>query len=147
MITLDSSTMEVCSVVHAYTKAVRCLLLITPGRQVKPFMRLFSRKDSNTKSPKTSVTSISSLKSYDELEPEERSILVSFGKCYRGVVGDSLDHPPTFSLPGENGPSVNYSSPQRLAKPKRSMGYLLLLSAEGEPQKGLCCFDELEEYQ
>ena len=149
IVTLNSTTMELCSLLHAYDKPVRCLLMIHPGKQIKPFLRMFSRKDSavsssSGKSPKTSVTS---LRSFDELVPEERSVLVSFGLSYRGVVGDSSNHPQVLTLPTEGGPLTCgcLTSTLRLAKPPPSVGHLLLWSAEIDSPRIVNGFDTLEE--
>ena len=146
---LNSTTMELCSLCHAYDKPVRCLLFINPGKQVK---RKLSRRDSgasNVRSPRTSVTS---LRSFDELVPEDRSVLVSFGLGYSGVVGSSPNHPQVLQLPTENGPLTHgyLTSATRLAKPSPSVGHLLLWSTEVDSLKGTYknhCLDALEEHQ
>ena len=96
-------SMEVTSLLHGYDMAVRCLFFVSPGQQVRPFMRMFSRKDSATtsvgaRSPKLSAASISSSVSNgarlsmssltsnpsidDATVEDSRSILFIFGKGY-----------------------------------------------------------------
>ena len=157
---LNIVSMEVTSLLHGYDMAVRCLLFVSPGQQVRPFMRMFSRKDAATtsvgaRSPKLSAASISSTVSNgarlstssltsnpsidDATVEDSRSILFSFGKGYRGVVGNSPNHPSAFNLPSENASSSCYSSTNipslRLAKPLHSIGHLLLWSTGSDSQR------------
>ncbi len=158
IIALDSATMDVISLLHAYDKATRCLLHVSSGREIKPFVRMFSRKEqSGGKSPRTSVGSMtsmgssSSLRSVDDQDSSERYILLSFGKHYRGVVGSSPNHPYNFDLPVDTGaasrsPGLTGLDAQKPAKPLSSLGYLLVWSPDGDLQRPLSCLDELEEH-
>ena len=166
ILVLDSSSMEVSHILHAYNNPVRCLLSVSPGTQVKPFMRMFSRKESGgsitpTALRRSSGDSSSSLisklhhktstASIDEAITQDRSLLLSFGMGYRGIVGQSPNHPQVFILPSESAVTSSgmLTSVGRVAKPSAAVGHLLLWSAETVPTttKSLPCFDELEEDQ
>ena len=150
---LDCSSMELQFVFHAYVGPVRSLLIVLPEQQTKAFIRLFSRKDSILSSMTTSSsvddmeplsatqqpsmerrrssldslisqTSRKSLTSFESLS-SERSVLISFGVGYRGVVGDSENCPLAFTLPSD-GKSI-LTKP---AKPCAKDGHLLLWSTE-----------------
>ena len=162
IVVLNIVSMEVTALLHGYDMAVRCLLYVSPGQHARPFMRMFSRKDASTSSigavsPKLRMTSISSssvgsaarspsqtsLASNCSIEStaseDSRSILFSFGKGYRGVVGNSPNHPPAFNLPSEsaasNCGSLSNVSTLRLAKPLHSVGHLLLWSTGSDSQR------------
>ena len=169
IVVVNAVSMEVSSLLHGYDMAVRCLLFVSPGQQLRPFMRMFSRKDSSTTSigavsPKLrsvgvassssarspSQTSLTSNCSTDSATSEDsRSILFSFGKGYRGVVGNSPNHPPVFNLPSETAASscgycgTNVST-LRMAKPLHSVGHLLLWSTESDSQR-TASFSSFEE--
>jgi len=167
ILVLDSSTMEVSHILYAYNNPVRCLLSVSPGTQVKPFMRMFSRKesagsvtqtqlsssseDSSVASPLIQINHRNSTTSIDETLPQDRSLLLSFGMGYRGIVGHSPNHPNVFILPSESTVTCSGlpTSVSRVAKPSATVGHLLLWSAETIPgaQKSLPCFEELEEDQ
>ncbi len=149
IIVLNGVTMEIISLLHAYNKATRCLLHVTAGR-TRAFERFFSVKKLG-RSPRTSATSLtssdssSSLQAADDQDSEERSVLLSFGKHYRGVTGDSSSHPYVFNLPTEPNPARSTSAGgdlQKLAKPLPSFGYLLLWSSEGDQQRTLHSLEE-----
>jgi hypothetical protein len=154
LLALNCSTMELYFVFHAYVGAVRSLLLVSPEQQTRAITRLFSRKDSvlsgismgggsasgdDLSSPRQdsvlkrrrssldslmSQTSRRSMRSFDSA-PSDRSVLLSFGVGYRGVVGDSENCPQIFTLPSD-GKKV-LSKP---ARPSVKDGHLLLWSTE-----------------
>ena len=166
---LDSLTMEMTHVLYAYSNPVRCLLSVSPGTQVKSFMRMFSRKESGGSITSSSISMRrgssedstgslaskyhhkSSASSIDEMITQDRKILLSFGMGYRGIVGSSPNHPHTFILPSDSTASGGYvaSSSPRVAKPLATVVHLLLWSAETTPsaQKSASGFDEIEEEQ
>ena len=152
LLALSCSSMELQFVFHAYVGAVRSLLVVLPEQQTRAFTRLFSRKDSVLSSMNTSLSSDdfdqlvspqsqfprrrssldslmsqSSQKSLMSLRSvvSERSILISFGVGYRGVVGESENCPPVFSLPSDGKKILTKPS-----KPNAQDGHLLLWSTE-----------------
>ena len=169
ILVLGSMTMEMTHVLYAYSNPVRCLLSVSPGTQVKSFMRMFSRKESGGSVTPSSISMRrgsaedstgslaskyhhkSSASSIDETLPQDRKILLSFGMGYRGIVGSSPNHPHTFILPSDSTASGGYvaSSSPRVAKPSSTVVHLLLWSAETTPsaQKSAPGFDEIEEEQ
>ena len=153
LLALNCSSMELYFVFHAYVGAVRSLLLVSPEQQTRAFTRLFSRKDLalssinmrgstsgddlsslqqdsvlNQRRPSLdsllSQSSRRSMRSYESV-PSDRSVLLSFGVGYRGVVGDSENCPQIFTLPSD-GKKV-LSKP---ARPSVKDGHLLLWSTE-----------------
>ena len=153
LLALNCSSIELYFVFHAYVGAVRSLLLVSPEQQTRAFTRLFSRKDSalssinmrgstsgddlsslqqdsvlNPRRPSLdsllSQSSRRSMRSYESV-PSDRSVLLSFGVGYRGVVGDSENCPQIFTLPSD-GKKV-LSKP---ARPSVKDGHLLLWSTE-----------------
>ena len=153
LLALDCSTMELQFVFHAYVGPVRSLLIVLPEHQTRAFIRLFSRKDSVLssmtasssvddleplsvmqqvsseirRSSLDSLMSQTSRKSLISLDaaPSERSVLISFGVGYRGVVGDSENCPPAFTLPSDGKKILT-----KPAKPCAKDGHLLLWSTE-----------------
>ena len=146
ILVLDSTTMGLHRLLHAYTKPVRSLLLVLPTKQSPPlFRRLFSRKDSaasshsmksdGSDSPRLSRSGHPSLKSFpssssfkssiEESSNPERAVLISLGVGYKGVIGEAENHPSLFMLPSE-GTKNN----TKLAKLPLSYGHLLLWSTE-----------------
>lgn len=98
----------------------------------------------------TSVASTSSLQTVDDQDLEDRDILLSFGKHYRGVVGDSPNHPDVFNLPAETNaasrsPVATDSEMQGLAKPLPTLGCLFLWSPDSDQQRALGSLEEMEE--
>lgn len=140
ILVLESITMELYQLLHAYTEPVRSLLLVLPNKQSPPlFQRLFSRKGSartasttssgsdspinTSRHPSESVSSSMSISS--EFSNHERAVLISFGVGYRGVIGEADNYPPTFMLPSE-GTKNN----TKFAKIPSSCGHLLLWSSK-----------------
>ena len=149
LLALSCSTMELYFLFHAYVGAVRSLLLVKPEQQTRAITRLFSRKDSvlssinmGSSSDELSLqravmtrrrssldslmsqTSRRSIRSFDSI-PSDRSVLISFGVGYRGVVGDSENSPQIFTLPSEGKKILT-----KPAKPSARDGHLLLWSTE-----------------
>lgn len=136
LLALNFSTMELHFVFHAYTGAVRSLLLVSPEQQTKAFTRLLSNvgnHNSKTSFIQHEETSHSlnvpkrlhlDLKPMEPL-PEEQSVLLSFGLGYRGVVGDSDNCPQQFILP-----STGKKIATKSARPVANDGHLLLWSTE-----------------
>ena len=151
LLALNCSTMELYFVFHAYVGAVRSLLLVSPEQQTRAFTRLFSRKDSvlssiNSGSASSnelslqkgnvmtrrrssldslmSQTSRRSIQSFSSV-PSDRSVLLSFGVGYRGVVGDSENCPQNFTLPSDGKKVLT-----KPARPSVKDGHLLLWSTE-----------------
>ena len=154
LLALDCSTMDLHFVFHAYVGPVRSLLIVLPEQQTRAFTRLFSRKDSVLSSINTSssmddfgppppvpqaasarrrssldslmsMTSRRSLRSLDSTVSSERSVLISFGVGYRGVVGESENCPSAFTLPSDGKKILT-----KPAKPCAKDGHLLLWSTE-----------------
>ena len=135
LLTLNCSTMELYSSVHAYSGPVRSLLLISPPEQEgQVFSRLPSETGDEAGEPASpaqleeSITVTNSLRlDLKPMEPlpSEQSVLISFGRGYRGVVGDSENCPQDFILPSA-GKKVNTFP----SKPNQSEGHLLLWSTE-----------------
>ena len=150
LLALSCSSMELQFVFHAYVGAVRSLLVVLPEQQTRAFTRLFSRKDSVLSSMSTSASSDdfdqlmshqsqrrrssldslmsqSSQKSLLSLRTvqSERSVLISFGVGYRGVVGESTNCPHVFTLPSDGKKILTKPS-----KPNAQDGHLLLWSTE-----------------
>ena len=71
-----------------------------------------------------SQTSGKSIRSMDSIT-SERSVLISFGIGYRGVVGESENCPQVFTLPSDG--KKLHTKP---AKPSAKDGHLLLWSTE-----------------
>lgn len=152
LLALNCSTMELYFVFHAYVGAVRSLLLVSPEQQTRAFTRLFSRKDSVFSSVSVmggsssdelslqqdnvmnrrrssldslmSQTSRRSMRSFDSV-PSDRSVLLSFGVGYRGVVGESENCPQNFTLPSDGKKVLT-----KPARPSVRDGHLLLWSTE-----------------
>ena len=151
LLALNCSTMELYFVFHAYVGAVRSLLLVSPEQQTRAFTRLFSRKDSILSSINVgsasnnelsfqqdnvitrrrssldslmSQTSRRSTRSFDSVL-SDRSVLLSFGVGYRGVVGDSENCPQNFTLPSDGKKVLT-----KPARPSVRDGHLLLWSTE-----------------
>ena len=153
LLALNCSSMDLQFVFHAYVGPVRSLLLVLPEQQTRAFVRLFSRKDSVLSSINSissnddfttqvafdqpqarrrssldslmSQTSRKSLRSYSESLVSERSVLISCGVGYRGVVGNSENCPPAFTLPSDGKKILT-----KPAKPSATDGHLLLWSTE-----------------
>ena len=150
LLALNCSSMELQFVFHAYVGAVRSLLLVLPEQQTRAFTRLFSRKDSvlsginasssvedfsqsthelrRRRSSLDSLMSQNSRKSLTSISDAvslERSVLISFGVGYRGVVGNSVNVPPVFTLPSDGKKILTKPS-----KPSAKDGHLLLWSTE-----------------
>ena len=162
IICLNCITMQPCTLMDAYYKPCRSLLLInTHGQQSRPFQRLFSRGISGLK-PSLSSSSCDSMFSNSEsfkmvqgsqrrrssvgstgtcmLEDDyTRSVLLSFGVGYRGVIGESTSFPENFMLPSENTKTFSQS-----AVPDRTIGFLLLWSKECEKKDSAKFTDLLE---
>ena len=155
LLALNCSSMELYFVFHAYVGAIRSLLLVSPEQQTRAFTRLFSRKDSilssinigggNASSDDlslqqdsvvmtnrrrssldslTSQTSRRSMQSFSSVL-SDRSVLLSFGVGYRGVVGDSENCPQNFTLPSDGKKVLT-----KPARPSVRDGHLLLWSTE-----------------
>ena len=142
LLALRCSTMELHFSFHAYNDAVRSLLLVSPEQQTKVFTRLLSRRpkpqanqhsanthksqEASQSSPLNNKRLHLNLKPMEPL-PAERSVLISFGHGYRGVVGDSENCPPEFILP-----CIGKKAATKPAKPSKDNGHLLLWSTEHE---------------
>ena len=152
LLALNCSSMELYFVFHAYVGAIRSLLIVSPEQQTRAFTRLFSRKDFALSSVSISGSSSSddlsnqrdsivtrrrssldslmsqtsqrSMRSFDSVS-SDRSVLLSFGVGYRGVVGDSENCPQIFTLPSDGKKVLT-----KPAKPCARDGHLLLWSTE-----------------
>ncbi len=138
IICINCAKMCPCTIMDAYYQPCRSLLLISMQDQPsKLFQRFFSRGSRGRPSSTSSLDSFSSTgksrrrssvgSSYTAEEDSGKSILVSFGRGYRGVVGESTSCPDDFMLPSEN---VKTSTLP--ATPDRTIGFLLLWSIEYE---------------
>ena len=140
IICINCTTMCPCTIMDAYYQPCRSLLLISMQEPPsKPFQRLFSRGIARQRPLSTSSSdSISSAgssnfrrssvgSSYVSEDDTNKSILVSFGRGYRGVVGESTSCPENFMLPSENVKTFVQPS-----TPDRTIGFLLLWSIECE---------------
>lgn len=144
---VNADTVEVTCRLNAYSTPVRCLFSI---KMSQAFSRMISLTDSttlcsnvrnnNSLSTISTATSLSSLDSVMTPEPDspaafnDRSVLMSFGIGYRGVVGSHKNHPDSFLLPSSltSCPCCTHFFIQ--AQPSPSTGYLLLWSMESSCQ-------------
>ena len=133
---------------EAYTTAVRCLSAI---KMIKPFARMVSMDTtairSGSGSSVSTLNSTMSSSSYSSLdsvlastsphEPDtttdDRSILMSFGVGYRGVVGSHKNYPESFILPHNHSSHACSCCTHFFikAQPSPMTCYLLLWSIEG----------------
>ena len=145
LLALRCSTMELHFAYHAYSDAIRSLLVILPKQQTIAFTRLMSFEKSQiqvddhydattqqmdqkeaSQSPLRNTTKRLhlNLKPVEPL-PAERSVLISFGHGYRGVVGDYANYPQEFILPSQGKKAAS-----KPAKPCTDDGHLLIWSTE-----------------
>lgn len=132
---VNVDTLEVMCRLRAYTTPVRCLFSV---KMTDAFSRIISSIDSiapNT--PMTTTASVSSLSSLDSIlspgpdspsVPDDRSVLMSFGIGYRGVVGPHKNHPDSFLLPSGLTSCTCCTHFFIQARPSPSTGYLLMWS-------------------
>ena len=146
---VSAHTLQVASILEAYTMPVRSLFVV---KQMKPFSRMFSTVErtasqlSMTSSVLTSVSSSSSLALSDSsvslhslplrsLEhesdpPDNKCVLMSFGLGYRRIVGDCKNCDNSFITPYGYAPCTCCNHFFTSAKPSPSKSYLLLWSTE-----------------
>ena len=140
IVVLNHRTQETVHFVYAYNEAVKCLLPINRPRQIRKYARLNSHKE--RLSSKFSFEA-SSFNSSGERSNSDRTLVLSFGRGYRGVVGDYKNFPPKFIPPSDNSFFCAICScSSRLqctcgetiesghAKPDSETGYMLCLSNE-----------------
>lgn len=156
ILSLATETLELCSVLPAYTHPVRQLLLVAMLPPMRFFSRLFSCKP-GAGSGRSSVASMLSWRhqsraGYSELSDgsevgsrrgsledsaslESRTVLVSFGQGYRTITADSKCEPPNFICPCDTGGCASgcLCSSVRPAKAAPTDTYLLLWSTEAPP--------------
>lgn len=146
LLALRCSTMELYFAYHAYNDAIRSLHVILPKQQTIVFTRLMSLEKSQIQvddhcdvtmqqvdqkeasqpplKQDTSKRLHLNLKPLEPL-PAERSVLISFGHGYRGVVGDYANYPQEFILPSQGRKAAS-----KPAKPCMDDGHLLIWSTE-----------------
>ena len=140
---VNADTVEVTSYLGAYDTPVRCLFSM---QMSETFSRLFSSLDTPTErfkssssltsamSTSTSFSSIDSVLSPGPESPpaatDNRSVLMSFGLSYRGIVGSSGNCPDSFILPSGLTSCPCCSHFFARAQPTPSTGYMLLWSRE-----------------
>ena len=139
LLTLNCSTMELYFFIHAYNGPLRTLLLVSPlEHQQEGHSHIYSKLPSEIGGDDPGESSLTTLTQFEDTNnslrlnlkpmeplPSEQSVLISFGRGYRGVVGDSENCPQEFILPSA-GKKVTTTP----AKPDREDGHLLLWSTE-----------------
>lgn len=147
LLALRCSTMELHFAYHAYSDAIRSLLLVVPEQQTIALTRLMSfknpqiqannhsdavmqqngQKEASQPSLKNTCKRLHlNLKPINiEPLPAERSVLITFGHGYQGVVGDFENYPQEFILP-----SRGKKVATKPAKPCKDDGHLLIWSTE-----------------
>ena len=143
LLAIRYTTMELQFSYRAYNGPIRNLFLVSPEQQTKVFTRYMSGDIPNigasiipSRTEKNGETSHSidsrnppstlNLKQMEPL-PAERTVLISLGVGYRGVVGDSENCPQDFILP-----SVGKKVATKPARPNKDGGHLLLWSTNLE---------------
>ena len=153
LLALRCSTMELHFAYHAYNDAIRSLLIVLPRQQTIAFTRLMSfqkpqiqadnhcdatmqqmvqKEASHTPLKNTSKRLHLNLKPVEPL-PAERSVLISFGYGYRGIVGEYTNYPQEFILPSQGKKVAT-----KPAKPCRDDGHLLIWSTEYDTRDVKC---------
>lgn len=143
---VNSATLEVTYRLSAYTTPVRCLFTV---KMMDVFSRIVSSSDAsvvpNTSFNMTTTASVSSMSSLDSIfspgpdspsVQDNRSVLMSFGISYRGVVGAHKNHPNSFLLPSQLTCCTCCTHFFIQARPSPSTGYLLMWSTEGSSLLG-----------
>ena len=143
---VNSASLEVTYRLSAYTTVVRCLFTV---KMMDVFSRIVSSSDAsvvpNTSFNMTTTASVSSMSSLDSIfspgpdspsVQDNRSVLMSFGNSYRGVVGAHKNHPNSFLLPSQLTCCTCCTHFFIQARPSPSTGYLLMWSTEGSSLLG-----------
>ena len=139
---LNYQTQEVSHILQGYNSQVSSLIPIAKHNYTRRLSRLYSRRENLSSSKSFSSGSIAewTLTNSGDRTNSERTIVLSFGKEYRGVLGTAKNHPSSFLLPSDNSLSCSFClSPSRVkcmcegdslanlrtAKPDPKTGYLL----------------------
>lgn len=147
---VKAETLEVKSSLLGYNGPARCLQMlpmsVTFSRMVSSFESTYSMRSctsTNTMTSKPSTSSIDSLTSPPPVSPspsspipsDERSVLLTFGVGYRGVVGRETNRPDNYILPHgltQCSCCTHFLLPPRSAP---SCAYLLFWSRESNAQR------------
>ena len=139
ILVLDLNSFAVVHLLHAYNGPVQCLLADDQAKYVKRLSRIHARRDSFPSSSSLYTESCSWSSSMFQGSPEG-NVVLSLGTGYRGVVGDSSNHPATFNMPSDSVGACPHcrgsllatcccdSSQSRRAKPDPAVGCLLYWS-------------------
>ena len=141
VIVLHTITLEVLHFLRGYRNEVISILSLNrEGTHLKRFSRLLSKRDSFPQATSPVFPEMVSLSSSGESYNSDRNLVLTFGRGYRGVVGDYENHPPSFTLPLITSSTCSFCRTQvcscgdslrsRLARPPPNIGCVLYWSNE-----------------